>query len=158
LSVILQKVTDDGLQRSRAVGRLVEELESLPIDRAWRVQWEELKSPRSLAQNRYLFGIAYALLSAATGYEKADLHAYLLGRHFGTKLKKVPRTKYNQQGLIEVPVRTTTVNERGDRAVLGKLEFAEYVAFVQRFAMEQANVLIPDPDSAQADRAKKEAA
>lgn len=141
---ILPKSSD--LDRSRHIGRVVEHLESLEMGHAWRVTVEELKSERSLKQNAYLFGVAYALISEATGYEKDDLHSSLLGKHFGTKLKRVPKSKYNEVGLIEVPVRTTTTDENGRRSVLGKMQFAEYVAFVQRFAADKLGVFIPDPD------------
>jgi hypothetical protein len=109
---------------------------------------EEAKSERSLQQNRYLFGVAYALLSEKTGYEKDDLHTYLLGKHFGVRLKRVPKSKYNPRGRIEVPVRTTTTDGKGRRSVLGRSPFSEYVDFVRRFASETVGVVIPDPDPA----------
>lgn len=133
------------LLRSRHIGRVVSELESLPLDKAWIVAVEQKKSERSLQQNRYLFGVAYPPICDLTGYEKHDLHDYLLGKHFGTRLKRVPPTPYNPQGLKEVPLRTTTTDENGRRAVLGKTTFAEYVEFVKRFGAE-AGVFIPDPD------------
>ena len=141
----LQKTMPEDPRRIRDVSRVVEVLESLPYDCAWRVEIEQAKAERSLKQNRYLFGVAYALLSERTGYEKDDLHEYLLGKHFGVYLKKVPKSKYNPQGLVEMPVRTTTTDPNGRRAVLGKIDFADYVAFVQRFAA-QHGVVIPDPD------------
>jgi hypothetical protein len=134
------------LERSRHIGRVCQYLESLELDHAWRVSVEERKSERSMQQNRYLFGVAYVLISAATGYEKDDIHSSLLGKHFGTKLKRVPKSKYNREGFTEVPLRTTTTDEHGRRSVLGKTDFAEYVAFVQRFAAENLNLVIPDPD------------
>lgn len=143
--IYLPKSSD--LERSRHIGRVVEALEDLPLEHAWRVQIEEAKSERSMQQNRYLFGVAYPLISEATGYEKDDIHASLLGKHFGTKLKRVPKSKLNLEGLIEVPVRTTTTDEHGRRSVLGKIPFADYVGFVQRFAAEHLNVVIPDPDA-----------
>ncbi len=151
---ILRRADPESPDRSRAIGRVVEELEALPHDRSWLVTVEEKKHERSLAQNRYLFGVAYALLAEATGYEKEDLHTYLLGQHFGWKLKKVPKTRRNPEGLVEVPVRTTTTDESGRRSVLNKMEFADFVAFVQRTATK-VNVVVPDPDS---DYAHSEAA
>jgi len=145
MSYLLQKVFPGDVRRSRDIGRIVHALEDLPEGKAWRITIEELKSERSLKQNRYLFGVAYALLSEATGYERDDIHTYLLGKHFGVRLKKVPKSKYNLEGLIEVPVRTTTTDEHGRRSVMGKMAFCEYVAFVQRFGA-QAGVHIPDPD------------
>jgi hypothetical protein len=133
------------MSREGVINRMLDFVMNLPADKAWRIQIEEAKSERSHAQNAYLFGVAYKLLSEHTGYEKEDIHEYLLTKHFGGKLKKVPRTKYNPQGLEEVPVRTTTTDEHGRRSVLGKMEFAEYVSFVQRFAARHG-VVVPDPD------------
>jgi hypothetical protein len=146
----LKKCLPGSVDRSRGIGRIVAYLEELPEEKAWHVSVEEAKSERSLQQNRYLFGVAYKLLSEATGYEKDDIHTYLLGKHFGTKLKRVPKSVYNPRGLIEIPVRTTTMDEHGHRSVLGKMAFAEYVEFVKRFGAE-AGVVIPDPDQDQID-------
>lgn len=133
--------------REHDMDRLCQQIAELPRDRAYTVRWEESKHQRSLAQNAYLFGVAYARLSDVTGYEKQDIHEYLLGLHFGTKLKRVPKTKRNLEGLIEVPVRTTTTDEHGRRSVLGKADFAEYVDFVIRFAARHGiHVPPPDPD------------
>lgn len=144
-SGFILKSTLKDLERSRDIGRVCEALEALPHDKAWRIEIEQAKSERSLSQNRYLFGVAYPLLSEATGYEAADLHEYLLGSHFGWKLKRIPRTKRNPEGLVEVPVRTTTTDAEGRRSVLGKVEFSDFVSFVQRMGV-RAGVIIPDPD------------
>jgi hypothetical protein len=144
-AIILTKITPGDIRRSRDIGRVVNELEELDEAKSWRVTFEECKSERSLKQNRYLFGVAYKILSAETGCEKDDLHRDLLCKHFGTRIKKVPRSKYCCEGLAEVPLRTTTTNEHGRRSVLGKLAFSEFVDFVKRWAAE-GGIFIPDPD------------
>ncbi len=98
------------------------------------------KRERSSQQNRYLHGVAYKLLSEHTGYEMEDISEYLCGAFFGWKDKAMPGKR-----TAQVPVRTTTKGEDGKRAVLSKLEFADYVAWIQRFAAKQG-VLLPDPD------------
>lgn len=134
------------LKRSRRICEVVDHLEDLPMGRSWRVSVEEAKSERSLQQNKYLFGVAYKLISETTGCEKLDIHADMLKQHFGTRLKKVPRSKYHPDGLDEVPVRTTTTDEHGRRSVLGKMQFAEFVDFVHRWAMVNLDLYIPAPD------------
>ncbi len=146
-SFILQQVAPDSIERSRQIGRVVGELEALPLDKSWRVEIEACKSERSLKQNRYLFGVAYVILSEHTGCEKADLHEDFLKLHFGTRLKRVLRTRFHPNGLKEIPVRTTTTDEHGRRAVLGKIKFSEFVDFVKRWGAE-AGVFIPDPPPA----------
>lgn len=145
---LLKRDDGDGRERMREVARIVQELEALPLDKPWRVEIEQVKSERSMQQNRYLWGVPYKLLSEATGYEAEDLHTYLLGKHFGTKLKRVPKTKHNPKGLIEIPVRTTTTDANGRRSVLGRTEFADFVEFIKRFASEKCGIVVPDPDPA----------
>lgn len=144
-AIILQKAEPGSVERSRDIGRVVEELEALPFDQSWRIEIEECKSERSLKQNKYLFGLAYKILSEATGCEKTEMHEDFLKLHFGTRLKRVLRTKYHPDGWKEIPIRTTTTNEHGRRSVLGKIAFSEFVDFVKRWAAE-GGIVIPDPD------------
>lgn len=132
--------------REYDMDRVLQELMALPRDRHYRLSIEEAKSERSLQQNKYLFGCAYELISKAQGYEKMDLHEDFLKRHFGVKLKKVPKCRDYPEGLKEVPLRTTTTDENGRRSVLGKIAFAEFVDFVQRYSAEYYGVVVPDPD------------
>lgn len=113
-------------------------LGGLDCAKGWKVSVEEIKSERSLAQNAYLWA-AYTEISKATGYEKSDIHEDVLKLHFGTRLKKIPR------GTVELPLRTTTTDERGRRSVLNKVQFMELVEFVKRYAA-QAGVYVADPD------------
>lgn len=141
----LEKVYPGDARRSRDIGRVVEWMESLPYDKAWKMSGEEAKSERSLKQNAYLFGVCYPLMSDAFGYEHDDMHTECLKRHFGTKEKKVPKCRDYPNGLKEVPLRTTTIDEDGRRSVLGKMAFAEFVERVRRIAAFM-DVVIPDPD------------
>jgi hypothetical protein len=59
--------------------------------------------------------------------------------------KRVPKSAKFPNGIERVPLRTTTTNTDGRRAVLSKIEFGEYVDYVQRFAA-QHGVFIPDAD------------
>ena len=135
----------DGLVRSTRIIAVHEYLEDLPMNRTWRVLIEAAKSERSLQQNKYLFGVAYKLIGEHLGWEKQDIHEDCLKKHFGARLKKVPPSRECPDGWKEVPVRTTTTDEEGRRCVLGKMEFAEFVDFVQRYGME-VGVYIPAPN------------
>lgn len=136
--LLIKRVPDGNNQRCVDIERVVRALEGLDYDKSWKISVQEVKSERSLAQNSYLWA-AYAEISKATGYEKADLHDDVCKRHFGTKLKRGPR------GNIEVPLRTTTTDMHGLRSVLNKSEFMDLVEFVKRYAAE-AGVYIADPD------------
>lgn len=114
-------------------------LEALP-GKELEIEIRPRKRERSNQQCRYLNGVAYKLLGDATGYEREDISEYLCGAFFGWKDKPMPGKR-----TVQVPLRTTTRDADGKRSVLSKLEFADYVAWVQRFAAKQG-VLIPDPD------------
>lgn len=113
---------------------------------AWRVTIEPVKDERTVSQNAYLFGVCYPLMSEYSGYEKAELHEYLLGEFYGWVDKRVPKKPSNPTGKESIPRRTTTKNEKGKRDVLDKKPFGEFVDFVQRFAAEKLMLVIPDPD------------
>ena len=98
------------------------------------------KRERTHPQLRYLHGVAYKLLSEHTGYEREDCAEYLLGSFFGWTERKLPGNR-----VAKVPRRTTTKNEDGKRDVIGRVEFSEYVAFIQRVGA-RAGCYIPDPD------------
>ena len=131
--------------REPVVSRLAKFLLSLPAAKAWRVTVDEAKSARSVQQNNYLHGVCYKRLSDAIGYEPEEVAEYLCGTYFGWAEKRVPKKPSNPEGIESVPRRTTTKDEMGKRDVLGKMAFAEYVAFIQRFAISKG-VHIPDPD------------
>lgn len=133
------------LRRDGQIERIARFLAGLSMTKGWRIEVSEARSQRSIQQCRYLNGVAYKLLGEATGYERDEISEYLCGAYWGWKEKRVPKKPSCPQGVESVPVRTTTTDENGKRAVLGKLDFADYVAFVQRFAA-QKGIHIPDPD------------
>lgn len=125
--------------------RVCDFLKSLPNDKAWEVLVRPLASKRSDAQNRYWWAVVVKTLAESVGYESAEVHEYLCGAHFGWKDKRVPKTPRNPEGIESVPLRTTTRDELGNHSVLTKIQFADLVAFAQRFGA-QRGVYIPDPD------------
>ncbi len=123
---------------------LLQHINALPSDKGFVVKVEELKRPRSNAQNRYLNGVAYKMIGDAIGYERDEISEYLCGTYFGWKEKKVPKKPGHERGIEMVPIRTTTTDEEGNRSVMTKTEFSDYVNFVQRFAAAKG-IVIPDP-------------
>lgn len=114
-------------------------LAALPGKRV-KVEVKEFRKDRSSPQNRYLHGVAYRLLSEATGYELADIAEYLCSEYFGTREKRVPGKR-----TVTVPIRTTTTDAEGHRSLLTTQEFEYYVAFVQCFGA-QHGIYIPSPN------------
>jgi hypothetical protein len=126
--------------RGDAVNRLAAVLLAALPGKAVKVEVKEYRKDRSSPQCRFLNGVAYKLLSDATGYERDDISEYLCIQFFGGKEKRVPGKR-----TVTVPLRTTTTDADGKRSVLTTQEFSEYVAFVQRFGA-QHGVFIPDPE------------
>lgn len=141
MKFVLPKHPSDGVLKNAQIT-----LARLDPEQAWQITAEIVKSKRSDSQNAYLWAVPYKLISEVTGYEVEEVHEYCLGRFFGWKDKKVPKTPRNPSGVESVPVRTTTTDEHGKRSVLSVDVFSEYVAFIQRFGAMKLGIVIPDPD------------
>ena len=133
------------LPRERVAEQIAVFVRALDAAKAYRVTVEAATIPRTSQQNRYLWGVAYKLIADAVGYEVDEVAEYLCGYMWGWTEKRVPKKPSNPTGIESVPIRTTTTDENGKRSVLSKMEFADYVAFVQRFGAKHG-VHIPDPD------------
>jgi hypothetical protein len=131
--------------REHVIARVVEYLTGLTTKKAHRIVIKQEADDRTIQQCRYLNGVPYKLLSDKTGYERDEISEYLCGEYWGWRQKRVPRTPSNPRGIKDLPNRTTTTDEVGDRDVLSTKDFWEYVEFCQRFGA-QHGVYIPDPD------------
>jgi hypothetical protein len=117
----------------RNLASLMGFLSALPTDKAYELTVKERKNTRSIQQNRYLWGVCYATLlkrPELTGWDADDLHEYFLGECFGWETLEGMGRK-----------RLRPINRS---SILSKVEFAGYVAFIQRKAAE-LGVYIEDP-------------
>jgi hypothetical protein len=122
--------------RSQEIARVVRALERLPAEKPFDVVVELHRPRRSDAQNRYLRGVVYPTILRAGGAGMGDatadeLHEFFLGSHFGWR-------------EVHVFGRRKFVPQRRSSA-LTKMEFVDFVAFVQRY-MAERGVVIPDPN------------
>jgi hypothetical protein len=117
---------------ARVLANVIAFLGKLPTEKAWSVEIKPHSERRSDQQNRYLWGVCYPALADATGYDAEDLHEFLLGEHFGWEEYDVLGHKRKR------PQRRSSK--------MSRMEFAEYVGYVQRTAAN-LGVYIPDPDS-----------
>jgi hypothetical protein len=123
----------------------------------WELIVRPFKRERTNQQNKYLRGVAAQLIAESSGFENEEVHEYLCGTYWGWRQERCPKTPSNPKGIKDVPIRTTTTNEQGERDVLGKRDFWDFVEFVQRFGAKHG-IFIPDPDPDYAMRDKKKAA
>lgn len=137
---------EDALRRKTRAQKVATYLSGLDPKKPWEVLIRPFKRTRSNQQSRYERGVACVLLSKAVGYEPEEVHEYLCGTYFGWRQVACPKTPNNPRGIRDVPIRTTTTNAVGERDVLGRVEFADFVDFIQRFGVKHG-VYIPDPDA-----------
>lgn len=103
-----------------------------------RVEVCEYRKRRSDEQNKALWGLAYKILSDATGNDPENLHTFFLGEYFGWETIDVMGKKRR------VPIKRSSK--------LTTVEFAEFFDFIQRRSAETVGVYIPDPDPGWRDR------
>ena len=119
------------LPRDRVLSAVYGFLSQLGPERAWKVEVSEHRARRSDQQNRYLHGVVYpAFLAALPGWDRDDVHSYLLGEHFGWE---------RVEGLGRVKMKPIKRSSR-----LSKQEFAEYVDFCIRKGAEHC-IYVPPP-------------
>lgn len=129
-TIILPRETAE--TRRARIARIAAFLGQLPIEKPWELIVQQFRRSRSSQQNRALWGLAYAMISEATGYELEELHEYYLGSFFGWTVK----TMFGQKKRVP--------NKRSSK--LSTVEFAEYFDFIQRHAAQNLGLYIPDPD------------
>lgn len=116
--------------RPGAVERFAKVLNALDAEKAWEITVIEQKRRRSEQQNRYLWGVVYkTICEHLPGWDANDVHEYFLGEHFGWEV------------LEGMGKRRMKPIRRSSR--LNKMEFADYIAFIQR-SMAERGVYIPD--------------
>lgn len=127
------------LAKGGPITNIVAALSALSKDQPLRITIDKIRNKRSEYQNHALFGIAYKLLSAWTGYTKDELHTVMCKKFYGVKRKEIFGIE------LDEPVRRTTTDENGDSDVVTTEVFSEFYDMVQR---EGASVgcVIPDPD------------
>lgn len=148
---------EDAVKRGVRAQRVMTFLAGLDVKKPWELIVRPFKRTRSNPQNSYERGVACLLISKAIGYEPDDVHEYLCGTYWGWKQVARPKTPNNPKGIKDVPIRTTTTDEHGERDVLKKQDFWDFVEFIQRFGAKHG-VYIPDPDPEYASRKERKAA
>ena len=127
------------IAKGGAITHVVAAISALSKDQPLRITIDKIRNKRSEYQNHALFGIAYKLLSAFTGYTKDELHTVMCKKFYGVKRKEI----FGE--TLDEPIRRTTTDENGDNDVVTTEVFCEFYDMVQR---EGAAIgcIIPDPD------------
>lgn len=102
-------------------------LNTFGVDKEYQIIVRKKRKQRSNAQNNYYFGVVLTLIYDHTGHSIEELHDA-----FKRKFLK----KFNSDGL-EFTQSTTDLTTTG---------MMEYIASIVKFAAEELDVVIPDPD------------
>ena len=94
------------------------------------VEFKHHKNKRSNQQNRYLWGVVYALIAEELGYSVDEIHD-LLAKKF------IPSHEIEVFGESRIVAKST--------AKLSTIEFSNYVESIRAFVAEYG-IVIPDPD------------
>ena len=81
---------------------------------------------RSLAQNKFMWGVCYQLISEATGYTREEVHDAMRLLFLKDETRAIPTLKST------TALTTTEMNLYWER--------------IQQFAAEKLNLVIPDPN------------
>lgn len=126
--------------RDAVIARIAETLRFFQLGKPVNVKMTIARPERTLPQLRYLWGVPYKMLAEHFGYEREEISEYLCGSFWGWKPKKLPGGRSH-----DVPIRTTTEDEDGNRDVIDGQAFWDYVEWIQRVGARQG-IVIPDPD------------
>lgn len=122
--------------REGTINRIATVLSRLGQDNAWAVEVKEHKPIRSTQQNKYLWGVVYPSILAAgqlEGWTAEEVHDYCLGECYGWE---------TVEGLGRKRIRPIKRS-----AKLSKMEFVDFVAFIQQ-RMAEHGIFVPDADDA----------
>lgn len=96
----------------------------LPVE----VECRQWKKPRTLTANAYLWRYVYGPVVESLGFSEAEWHEFMCIRVFGG----VPYIRLDgTEG--ELPRRTTTKNERGERDVLKGPAFNDFLVQCEKY-------------------------
>lgn len=131
----MQAFTLPAKDRDPMLTRIGAFLRALP-EKPYSIEVKQRKNTRTIAQNRYLWGVCYQTIlehggESLAGWTRDDLHEYFLGEHFGWETLEGFGRK-----------RLKPVNRSSS---LSKMEFVDFVDFIQRKAAE-LGIFIPDAD------------
>lgn len=91
----------------------------------------EVRPTRSNYQNKYLWGVCYALLSQSTGHTPEELHEFFKAEFLPQK-----NLELSDHGHV---ITTSTTG-------LDTKEFNEFIEKIRMFAAQKLSIVIPDPN------------
>lgn len=135
---ILHKLGDQ--TRENVLRNIHAAVDALDAGKVHCIEIGAYRAPRSNDANAYLWAVPYPLIVRALGFTSEEWHEEFCIRYFGKRVVQKPGGRTE-----DVPLRTTTTNEEGERDVVSSQVFWDFVELVRRTAAE-AGVYIPEPD------------
>jgi hypothetical protein len=112
-------------------------ISKMPVGKEVTVYVELHKRKRSTYQNRYLWGVVYALIAETTGYSVNEVHTW-------AKRKFLP--------VKDIRIGNVVVKDSKSTTDLGVGEMVEYTEAIRSFAESTLDCHIPTPLEAGFDR------
>ena len=126
--------------RATILANAISFLHQLPSDKSWEVSIEKHTKAYTGKQRRSMFGVAYKALMDFAGLEgsedKRQLHSFMCREHFGEYADKFGNMH---------PIRTTTIDEKGEKNPISVADQLKFYAFLQRKGAE-VGCWVPDPE------------
>lgn len=117
--------------RDQVKANLIAYIQSLPAEKAWRIEIDLLRKKRSLPQNSLMWDW-YTAIGNEIGYTKDEMHDVL-------REKFLPWHEVEICG-IKRKVLTSTSDPSFTTAMM-----AEYLDHIDRFAAQELGILLPHP-------------
>lgn len=117
--------------RAGVLSNVLTFLPRLPESKSWEVIVKPLVKARTPTANAFMWSALYAPLVAVAGHTPKDWHEFMCGEYWGWKRVAKPGGRTE-----EVPKRTTTTNELGERDVLKGPAFADFLEYVANQAAQ----------------------
>jgi hypothetical protein len=102
-----------------------------------RVTVEKWRATRSHPQNAYYWGVVVKMLSEYTGFETREMHEVLKLKFNPVFRPIVDKTSGEVKSELTIP---------GTTRRMKKDEFSDYCERIKRWAAQDLNVYIPDPN------------
>lgn len=132
----MKRIFPKGTQTDDIIKAVATMVAAIDVKKSWCISVEPWKRKRSDAQNRFLWGVAYAMIleqggETLGGWTRDDLHEYFLGECFGWEMLE----GFGRKRMRPLKRSSTLTTE----------EFKEYLMFLEQRCMDMGMGPFPEP-------------
>lgn len=132
----MKRIFPKGTQTDDIIKAVATMVAAIDVKKSWCISVEPWKRKRSDAQNRFLWGVAYAMIleqggETLGGWTRDDLHEYFLGECFGWEMLE----GFGRKRMRPLKRSSALTTE----------EFKEYLMFLEQRCMDMGMGPFPEP-------------